>query len=233
MTSTTKIEDINSDSSLKDIARAVRAKIKEAKKSGLISKGTKVSVRTQYYSMGCSLNVTVTKTDFAVINPGHILFVDEHPHDWHTTHSAICPEKYTEEAETLVETINQIVKSYHWNKSDMQTDYYHVNFSFCSASFCFRLESNEREEIRRARDEFAEMASNVETPDLTLEEEAHADETAAKEIKIKGWEIGPGADLEGADLEEANLADANLEGANLKHTKLDAGRLVFVKEEGE
>ena len=36
--------------------------------------------------------------------------------------------------------------------------------------------------------------------------------------KIKGWAIGPGA---------------NLMGANLKHTKMDAGRLVYVKEEGE
>ena len=36
-------------------------------------------------------------------------------------------------------------------------------------------------------------------------------------MKIKGYEIKQGADLEGADLRFANLQDANLEGANLKN----------------
>ena len=44
-------------------------------------------------------------------------------------------------------------------------------------------------------------------------------------MKINGYEIKPGADLEGADLEGADLMNADLWHANLRHANLYGAKL--------
>ena len=44
-------------------------------------------------------------------------------------------------------------------------------------------------------------------------------------VKVKGYEVGPGADLKGADLTGANLEWADLEGADLTGANLEGADL--------
>ena len=44
-------------------------------------------------------------------------------------------------------------------------------------------------------------------------------------MKVNGYKIKPGANLEGADLRDANLSDANLSGANLISADLRGAKL--------
>ena len=51
-------------------------------------------------------------------------------------------------------------------------------------------------------------------------------------MKINGYEIGPGANLEDANLTYTNLEGANLEGANLTHANLKGANLTDANLEG-
>ncbi len=51
-------------------------------------------------------------------------------------------------------------------------------------------------------------------------------------VKVKGYTIEPGADLEGANLKGANLKGANLKGANLKGANLKGANLEGANLEG-
>ena len=144
--------EVTHKSPLKEIAKQVRAQIKKAKAEGRLAKETKVSVRTQYYSMGCSLNVTITKTDTPIISPEYQAFVDAYPHTWPTEPG--CPRsRYTAAAEKEVGVIDAIVEKYHRNDSDSMTDYYDVNFSYTGCDYDYDLMKASRDEVRESNEE--------------------------------------------------------------------------------
>ena len=220
----TKTHNITAADSLKDIAKAVRADIKAAKKAGLLDSDLKVSVRTEYYSMGRTLHVNITKCSSPVINEAHIRFVDANPNDWHIIASPEGAEnQYTDHAQAQADVVTEIVNAYNWNKSDSMTDYYHVNFSFVQCGFDFDLTCAEKKEIRAriAAEAEAQEAEVVEVAPVlalveTVEEEAEVVEAEAVEVEVEFADDLTKAEAEFAAAEKA-LTDAK--------KKVEAARL--------
>ena len=97
-----------------EIAKLIRADIKKAHPE------IKASVRTSRYSMGRSIDVSLT-VKFPVLNPPKFEadYVGEHysVHPW-----------ATERAATLKKSIEDIVEAYNFDGSDIMSDYYNTNF---------------------------------------------------------------------------------------------------------
>jgi hypothetical protein len=142
----------------KEIAKAMREDFKTQ------LKGVKISVRTEYYSMGSAIHVSIMKAPFAIIQPFELIPKDTlektliHPRNrWLTIdnfkdrqkegYAQINHNQFSEDREydpdtwnngvflskegfELLRKITLIVRNYHIDRSDIQTDYYDVNFSF-------------------------------------------------------------------------------------------------------
>ena len=139
--------EVNHKSPLKDIAKQVRAEIKQAKTDGRLCQDTKVSVRTQYYSMGCSLNVNIMSACYRIHDQDWVAFTDKHPNNWHGYPESPA-HRYTKQARGEAEEIDLIVRQYHMDRSDPQTDYYNVNFSYNGSGFDWHLLDEDKERVR-------------------------------------------------------------------------------------
>lgn len=138
---------VNYNSPIKEIAKQIRAEIKQAKADEMINKSTKVSVRIECYSMGCTLHVNITSVGYRIHNEDWIAFTDAHPHHWHG--DPCCPEhRYTPIARQEAKKIDRIVRQYHSDRSDSQTDYYCVNFSYTGCGFHYDLLGPDKERVR-------------------------------------------------------------------------------------
>lgn len=92
------------------ISKAVRADIKQAQKTGLLPADLKASVRCDKYSMGQSVNVSLTGWSNERV--------------W--THDADGFRAMTPEAKTVTSRIEEIRNAYNRDNSDPMTDYYEV-----------------------------------------------------------------------------------------------------------
>ncbi len=108
-----------------DIAKRIRQDIATAIKERRLPKAT-YSVRTSKYSMGSSITVEASKLPFPVINPDAYIV----PNGWtHVTFdSANFRSRFTRAARDVEVTLNAIVDAYHWDQSDLASDYHHVRF---------------------------------------------------------------------------------------------------------
>lgn len=121
--------NFDSDRDVKVIAKLVRRDIKAAIKAGTLPKGLKCSVKIDRYSMGCSLDVGVKSTPFAVHN---VAWLDWgiNPETKHRGYPTLRDlPRYTTEAVRVRDELMAIVKSYQRDRSDSMTDYYDVNFA--------------------------------------------------------------------------------------------------------
>ena len=134
---------ISSASDLKTIAKAVRSDLKKCKSVGLLDKGTKVSVRTDYYSGGQALRVEIKDCAYSALNPVRCQVVAKHP-DWINFPEEVLGKRYSEKAEQEMATINAVVAFYNWDKSDSQSDYFHVNFYGGTASYSRSITERDR-----------------------------------------------------------------------------------------
>jgi hypothetical protein len=109
-----------------EVAAKVRADIKAAVKRGTLPRA-KYSVQTDYYSMGSSITVKATQLPFPVLDadafivrPGnsYISFDSEHHRS-----------RFTREAADVDRQLNAIVDAYHWDRSDLQSDYHNQRFA--------------------------------------------------------------------------------------------------------
>jgi len=117
-----------------EIAKRLRREIKAALKAGELP-ACKYSVRTSRYSMGQSLNVSITETPFPVHNreflelEHKILYVsdvaDRQGLRWELEET----DRWTQEAIDLIKTMKGMANQWNYDGSDSQTDYYHVNYS--------------------------------------------------------------------------------------------------------
>ena len=136
-----------------EIAKRIRQQLKAE------LPGNKFSVRTEYYSMGSSITVSLmradrkVKLDFENIPESvQVNYRDNHSYDedqlrslqeesYHQLNEYILKRGYddrhwcngvflTEQGHTLLKRVVQIADQYNYNDSDSQTDYYSVNFSF-------------------------------------------------------------------------------------------------------
>ena len=131
---------VNSTSSLKDIAKAIRADIKAAKKAGKLPASVKVAVRGRSFAGGCALDVTVTACAFQIQSDERIQWVIDNPHIGYFD----APEKFTTEAAATLKAIDAIVAPYHWSESDSQTDYWANNFFFHGCDFDYKIEKADK-----------------------------------------------------------------------------------------
>ena len=97
-----------------DIAKRIRKDIKQQFPT------RKCSVRTEYFSMGSSINVKIKDPGFNPINPAYNPneFINEQNH------------KYTEEALKLRKAIERIGDQYRYDDTDGMIDYCNTNFYY-------------------------------------------------------------------------------------------------------
>ena len=108
------------------IAAAIRAEIAAAVQAGLIPKAT-YSVKTAKYSMGSSITVVATNLPFPVLNPE--AFVVEPGARWMRFDREHYRTRFTPRAEAVERSLNAIVDAYHWDRSDLMTDYHNERFA--------------------------------------------------------------------------------------------------------
>ena len=129
--------------SLKQIAKEVRTQLKTE------FPNCKFSVRTEYYSMGQSLHVTLVKSNFPVFKTETEMRETFRTEGWgkydesdmvnltndvtrgysQVNHYYIddSPE-YTDKAKQVFNRVKEIYNADNWDKSDIVTDYFDVNY---------------------------------------------------------------------------------------------------------
>jgi hypothetical protein len=116
---------------IKDIAKDVRRDIKAAVKAGALRDG-KFSVTIDRFSMGQSLDVRVKAVPgMVVVNPERVRRGPGHPGTEYL---------HTPEAMEMLSTLTGIVNQYHRDGSDIQSDYFDVNF-YHSEKFDWEMEA--------------------------------------------------------------------------------------------
>lgn len=123
----------NKELTITEIAKNVRADIKQAIKSHQLPQGTKVSVKVERYSMGQSLNLKVTALPGVTVeNDRWVALWNQGEHQrlvyWCSVKGAAVVGRITNEAHMVEQLLKDLANAYNFDKSDSMTDYYHVNF---------------------------------------------------------------------------------------------------------
>jgi hypothetical protein len=102
-----------------EIAKLIRTDIKAALKAGSLPKGTKVSVRSEYFSMGSAIRVNITALPESVklMNRVHIAFELAHPRATYWDMPREAQPRYTVEAQAILDKVHSIVLAYHVDNS--------------------------------------------------------------------------------------------------------------------
>lgn len=166
-----------------EIAKAIRDDIKFAQtlpetNPMRLPKGIKVSVRCQFYSGGSSINLYVTAFPGELNNRAYLMHNAVKPHDVNPF------PRYTNEAERCLSVIERIADQYNFDKSDIQTDYFHVNF-YSHVGFGSKLTS----ETRNAVIECADFVALAEDVKVTMAGGDHG--TANLQIASQGERMQP------------------------------------------
>lgn len=150
-----------------EIAKRIRKHIKAAVKDGTLPAGLKTSVRISRYSMGQSLNITVTAYPENFLNPEFIAWKAEHPHDPHFH----APERYTEKYREHLAVLKGFHSSYNHDGSEVMVDYFDVNY-YGDVEADYKLEKVFREELEA---EHAATVAALEAESSAIVEEALAE----------------------------------------------------------
>jgi hypothetical protein len=163
-----------------EIAKLVRADIKSAIKSGSLP-NMKVSVRSEYYSMGTSLYVKVKEIigrDLDIYNAERLLSDSKNEPNFGVPWMS-------DEARAILNTLEGIVGAYNHDGSDLQTDHFDVKF-YAHVDFHYEFEAASRARQLAAL-KSAEAASLVSEMapandmDMTDEEDARLEAKNAAE----------------------------------------------------
>lgn len=104
-----------------EIAKAIRADIKAAQKAGDLP-AMKVSVRCESSSLHNAIRVFVKAWDGQVWSTARALYDLRNPGAYNPTRF------YSRSAESVLDGLRAIVAAYNYDRSDVQTDYFDVNF---------------------------------------------------------------------------------------------------------
>lgn len=193
-----------------DLAKTVRADIRAAQDNGALPKGLEVSVTTERYSMGRSLNVTVTSVDVPVMNPRLVSDREDVPREWDEALGRWVPySRFNNAGRTILANLDAIVRRYHVDKSDMSTDYYNVNFSWSGAGFASWVEHQQQQSLF--------PADAPERPEVFVDYYlTHALGEALGRMKVKlRWDVAPWAFTNGRQNFIAVAPSKNLPPVNL------------------
>jgi hypothetical protein len=133
--------------SLVDIAKAIKQQLKKEYVN------CEFSIKTQFYSGGCSLHISIMKTDFKIIMPFNditeevflsyksyskedIKKIQESKHYQLSPYNLVAynPKIWnngvflTEKGFNLVKRITELANKFNWDNSDSQIDYFDVKF---------------------------------------------------------------------------------------------------------
>lgn len=116
------------DLSTVEIAKLIRKDIKEHIEKGCLPEG-KYNVRSKYFAGGSSIHVYVSNLEHVVYNDEYLYAVNNKlpVREWPRS----C---YTELAKNVLKTVERIANQYNYDGSEVQVDYFDVNFYF-SADF--------------------------------------------------------------------------------------------------
>lgn len=103
---------MKTEKSTKEIAKEIKNEIQKIK-------GVKLSVRSDYNS----IDVHVMQAPFAVLNGSM-------DHKQINRYYFNEDDDLTKEGKTLFNLIDEIIKKYHWDKSDLMTDYFNCAFYY-------------------------------------------------------------------------------------------------------
>ena len=130
-----------------EIAKAMRADIKQAKSEGLLPAHWKYSVRSENYSGGCAINITVS-------GPREEIMVEEDASKCprfgaagviacegrgrHYSRNCAGAQRLTSEAEAVEMTLTRIHGAYNHDGSESQVDYFDVRY-YGTVEFAYEL----------------------------------------------------------------------------------------------
>lgn len=140
-----------------EIAKRIRADIKAGVAAGELPRA-KYSVRTSTYSMGGSIDVSISDVDGLIFLHNVKRLAADHDHP-----NVFCPINWlSDEAGALLKKVDAIRGAYNHDGSDSQTDYFDVRF-YGHAEFDHAYTSTRRaEEIRDMLDERRNEAERAE-----------------------------------------------------------------------
>lgn len=111
--------------STKEIAKLIRA---DYKSLGFTPKnGFKISVRSDSFAGGTSIDVRVQKMPF---NPYSQDYINQQNKSHYER--AYCEKIYTPHGEIFMNMLEHVFKSYNYSDCDGQIDYFHVNYYGCA-----------------------------------------------------------------------------------------------------
>ena len=143
---------IDSNSSITDIAKDVRKQIKAAKKDGTLPASMKVSVTCDKYAGGQSMRLSIVSVDENPLCEQYIRWVTANPdasiYDYCSGRDGVTTNRHhlADWAIDATEFLKSTVGQYHWDKSDIQSDYSHCNFYY-TVEFDWKLRNDKQEEI--------------------------------------------------------------------------------------
>lgn len=117
-------EKCDTDLDIAEIAKRVRAEIRDDIKSGRLPAGLKASVRIERFSGGRALNVNLTAAPFAIHDTARLLAERDTPHDVNSWPR----EAYTAECRDVLARFKAIAEAYNYDRDDSQSDYFDVHF---------------------------------------------------------------------------------------------------------
>lgn len=112
-----------------DVAKLVRADIKETITAGLLPPGTTCSVRVERYSMGRNLHLAVTACPIMVVNPVYVRWQQANRHASMLEAPPSARDRFSPEGRHVITTLERIVEAYNRRiSSDQPDDYSNVSF---------------------------------------------------------------------------------------------------------
>jgi len=134
----------NRNLSTTEIAKKIREDIKTAIKNKELPE-IKTSIRTEYYSMGSSINIKIIELPFNPFNKERVIDEIKNPFDY-----KVVPI-YSEKGQAVLDKIEEIARAHNHDGSEPQTDYFDVNF-YCYVRFDYEKEEEWRNEIKKELD---------------------------------------------------------------------------------
>ncbi|WP_299201859.1 SNF2-related protein [uncultured Amphritea sp.] len=169
----------------KEIAKRIRAAIKEGKASGQLPKDLTVSVRKTSHN---SIDITVTEipADMRLHRPEYIQWRLDNPHET----LAYAPTMYTDEHRALLAWLKAHANAYNYNDSDSQVDHFDTNF-YLSVDTDYDLRNADRKIVEAELEEPATPSQNNDTATTTTEDASANNSPSAEPQAVEPPAVEP------------------------------------------
>lgn len=129
-----------------DVAKKIRSFIAQKRREGVIPKELKYSVRSKSYSGGSSIDIDITSV------PRNMVIYNPKTCSKERGYGISC-KKYNPKLQKINDMISKKMRSYNFDGSDSQTDYYDVNFHGFGPDLNWKLQNYAINQIKGCIDE--------------------------------------------------------------------------------